>query len=391
MSVPSTVADLSATAALNSPSGSESIGTNLDDYLRAHAAIIRQVSDAKANSGANADITSLSGISGNLAFTGTGNRITGDFSNATIANRVMFQTSTVNSKTSLNAVPNGTGVGSEVVLFSNVDPSNSSYAAMTTDNTAMTVIAGKIGTGTYLPMTFYTSGSERLRIDTSGNVRLGAVGARITGDFSNATIANRVMFQTSTVNGVTSVGAIPNGTSVVAVVKAFGASDPTNAPSISISQLGATESRLSAEANGSSGYTPLTVYTGGSESMRIDTSGNVLVTNSGGGLGYGIGSGGGVNQATSKSTAVTLNKPSGQISMNNAALASGASVTFVVNNSFVTLTDGVNVWPVANGSYVVTVTGIFSGQFQVRVTNITGGSLSEALPINFQIAKGATT
>ena len=287
MSVPSTVADLSATAALNSPSGSESIGTNLDDYLRAHAAIIRQVSDAKANSGANADITSLSGISGNLAFTGTGNRI--------------------------------------------------------------------------------------------------------TGDFSNATIANRVIFQTSTVNGLTSVGAIPNGTSVVAVVKAFGASDPTNAPSISISQLGATESRLSAEANGSSGYTPLTFYTGGSERMRIDTSGNVLVTNSGGGLGYGTGSGGTVTQATSKSTAVTLNKPSGQISMNNAALASGASVTFVVNNSFVTLTDGVNVWPVANGSYVVTVTGIFSGQFQVRVTNITGGSLSEALPINFQIAKGATT
>ena len=176
MSVPSTVADLSATAALNSPSGSESIGTNLDDYLRAHAAIIRQVSDAKANSGANADITSLSGLSGNLAFTGTGNRITGDFSNATTANRVMFQTSTVNSKTSLNAVPNGTGVGSEVVLFSNVDPSNSSYAAMTTDNTAMTVIAGKIGTGTYLPLTFSTSGSERLRIDTSGNLLIATTG-----------------------------------------------------------------------------------------------------------------------------------------------------------------------------------------------------------------------
>lgn len=46
MSVPSTVADLSATAALNSPAGSESIGTNLDDYLRSHAAILRQVYDA---------------------------------------------------------------------------------------------------------------------------------------------------------------------------------------------------------------------------------------------------------------------------------------------------------------------------------------------------------
>ncbi len=45
MAVPSTIADLDATAANNSPSGSESIGTNLDDYLRAHAAIITQVSN----------------------------------------------------------------------------------------------------------------------------------------------------------------------------------------------------------------------------------------------------------------------------------------------------------------------------------------------------------
>lgn len=49
MPVPSTIADLSSTASSNYPSGSESIGTSLDDYIRSHAAIIKQVSDAKAD------------------------------------------------------------------------------------------------------------------------------------------------------------------------------------------------------------------------------------------------------------------------------------------------------------------------------------------------------
>jgi hypothetical protein len=46
MAVPTSITDCNATAANNSPAGSDSIGTSLDDYLRAHAAIIRQAYDA---------------------------------------------------------------------------------------------------------------------------------------------------------------------------------------------------------------------------------------------------------------------------------------------------------------------------------------------------------
>lgn len=48
MPVPTTVADLDPVAANNYPTGSESVGPNLDDYLRAHAAIIKQVSNSIA-------------------------------------------------------------------------------------------------------------------------------------------------------------------------------------------------------------------------------------------------------------------------------------------------------------------------------------------------------
>ena len=109
----------------------------------------------------------------NLDFT-TGGRITGDFSNATVANRVMFQSSVTNTNTNLNTLPNGTSVVSGLVAFSNSsDPANSSTAQLLNLGTEVAFRGDRTGTGTFLPMTFYTSGSERVRIDTSGNVGVG--------------------------------------------------------------------------------------------------------------------------------------------------------------------------------------------------------------------------
>lgn len=107
-------------------------------------------------------------------------------------------------------------------------------------------------------------------------------------------------------------------------------------------------------------------------------------------IGYGTGAGGSVTQATSKSTAVTLNKPCGRITMNNAALAAGATVSFNLSNTLVTaagtqiiinlVADGVvdpsfyEVWATPGGS----VANIF-------VKNVTGGSLSQAINLNFTL------
>jgi hypothetical protein len=119
--------------------------------------------------------SSVAGLtnSGNLAFTGTGNRITGDFSNSTVANRVAFQTSTVNGNTLLTAIPNGTSTQSNLILANNSDPTNASVLNLLINATEARVNAGANGTGTNLPMTFFTGGSERVRIDTSGNVGIG--------------------------------------------------------------------------------------------------------------------------------------------------------------------------------------------------------------------------
>jgi len=106
----------------------------------------------------------------NLTLSGTAARITGDFTNTTVANRVLFQTSTANSGTIISAIPNGTGTSSQLAVYNNSDPANSTNLVISSLSADVRIGTNITGTGTPLPMTFYITGSERMRIDTSGIV-----------------------------------------------------------------------------------------------------------------------------------------------------------------------------------------------------------------------------
>lgn len=106
-------------------------------------------------------------------------------------------------------------------------------------------------------------------------------------------------------------------------------------------------------------------------------------------LGYTAAAQGTVTQATDKSTAVTLNKSAGRITMNNAALAAATNVSFTLNNSFissndvliVTLSGGI----ATAGTYNCWVNSMSAGSASITLRNISGGSLSEAVIINFAL------
>ena len=107
-----------------------------------------------------------------------------------------------------------------------------------------------------------------------------------------------------------------------------------------------------------------------------------------------VADGGTVSQATSKSTAVELNTHSGQITMDDAALADDAIVTFTVTNSNIAATDVVIVNHSSGGTlgvYVVQAHTIASGSFKISVENISGGSLAETPVISFAVIKGASS
>lgn len=110
----------------------------------------------------------------------------------------------------------------------------------------------------------------------------------------------------------------------------------------------------------------------------------------GGQLGYSTDAQGTVTQLTSKSTGVTLDKSCGQITLNNAALAGTTNVTFTLTNALIGIKDVLvlNVYGGTSGSYNVWVSGLATGSATITVRNITGGSLSEAIVINFAIIHG---
>lgn len=282
-------------------------------------------------------------------FTGA---IKGDFTNATPSSRVMFQTSTSNTWTSVGAKPNGTGTASYFQAYNNVDVDNAAYLYFGITASTATISTAKLGTGTTVPLTlnvgnveavridtsqnvsigtstatgrltvnlpsgsygssspffsskyndtqhfrvfmdagwsthfeaiqvgayasalaFDVNGTERARIDSSGNFILGTAGAKFQGDFSSA-VGSRNAFQTSVAGGSTGILALPSSTGNTASWQAYNGADPANAAFVTM-LINASQALITTGAFGTGTALPLAVSVGGAVRMGITTNGGV--------------------------------------------------------------------------------------------------------------------
>ena len=139
----------------------------------------------------------------------------------------------------------------------------------------------------------------------------------------------------------------------------------------------------------------------GTVALVAGSSGQVVWNNAGayagGNLGYNATTGvfgyisgtGTITQATNKATGVTLNSPSGQITLNGAALAADTTVSFTLTNSSITANDVLilnHISAGTAGSYLLNAQAA-AGSASINVRNITAGSLSEAIVIGFAVIK----
>jgi hypothetical protein len=130
---------------------------------------------------------------------------------------------------------------------------------------------------------------------------------------------------------------------------------------------------------------------GAATGTSLSTTGNQVISSTGK-HGYATGAGGTVTQATSKATGVTLSKSTGQITLNNAALAADTTVSFTLTNTVIEAGDILimnHISAGTAGSYLLNAQSA-AGTASINVRNITAGSLSEAIVIAFAVIKAVT-
>jgi hypothetical protein len=137
--------------------------------------------------------------------------------------------------------------------------------------------------------------------------------------------------------------------------------------------------------------TLITPVIGAATGTSLSTSGNQVITGTGK-QGYATGSGGVVTQLTDKTTAVTLSKSTGQITLAGAALAASTTVSFTLTNTVIEAGDILIMNHISGGtagSYLLNAQSA-AGSASINVRNISLGSLSEAIVIAFAVIKAVS-
>ena len=183
-----------------------------------------------------------------------------------------FSTSTANfgGATITNALWNGTTIGTGyggTGLTTFAAANNALYSTSSSALAAGTLPVAAGGTGVTT-----STGTGSVVLNTSPTFA-----TSILGDFSNATVASRTLFKTSTTNASTGIYAVPNGTSTAASWQATNAADPTNASKILIATNGSTDVQLVSGINGTGTYLPMGFWNNGAEKARLSVSGGFSV------------------------------------------------------------------------------------------------------------------
>lgn len=117
-------------------------------------------------------------MTGNLAFSGTALRLTGDFSNATIGNRVALQTSTANGVTAVPVLPAGTATQTAVQLLSNSTTTAAQQIGTWTQSASVTVLrADTLNGGAQGTLQLQIGTTPAVTLETNLDVALGPSGA----------------------------------------------------------------------------------------------------------------------------------------------------------------------------------------------------------------------
>jgi len=183
----------------------------------------------------------------------------------------------LNPASSVNAMPTtgGTftgdvtlGTGAQIFLDDSVTAAGTALP-LTFD--------GDGNTGWYRPsadnIMLVTSGTDRMLWDDNGNVTFKTAGGKIKADFSNSSHNSRTIFETTSTNSATYIGAQASGSGTIAGFVAYQGSGADLAAGNysfgAFTHITGTETRIESGKAGTGTYYPITLYAAGAEQVRV--------------------------------------------------------------------------------------------------------------------------
>lgn len=237
----------------------------------------------------------------------------------------------------------------------------------------------KIGTGSVSVENIKIDGNTISSTDTNGDINL-------TPNGTGKVVIPTAQFTTMTATTFSTVNAAAHfdlsGTTFTA--------DGTDTD-IDITLIPKGTGKIIADGVGINGGVLSTITTNQNLTLSPNGTGEIVATKP---FGYGgSGVGGTVTQATSRTTGVTLNKLSGQITLfASTSLAGHASNEFTLTNSYIDATDVVHVCfasGLTSAQYGVTVTAVSAGSCKITVSNFSNSATPTDTPVlNFVVIKG---
>lgn len=297
----------------------------------------------------------------------------------------------------------------------------STFLTWTGSAFAFSTVPGASG-GTVTSITASTTAINGLSlsggtITTSGTIGLSGTLSLAVAPSIGSTTPNTGAFTTLTATSANvNVNLSPTGTGIVTI-------NPASAGSINNMSIGATTrgsgSFTTLDANNAVGLSPgnqnVTISPTGTGSVTINpaTAGTInnmsvgattaatgrfttvvsttsIKSSGSGGVGYSTaaGAGGTVTQLVSRTTAVTINNITGQITLFTAAGDNTQWLSFTVNNSTVAATDVVIVTgDVVTNRYLANVTNVAAGSFEITFYSF--GLSIDSPTFNFAVIKGS--